>query len=457
VLLPWLAIYEVIATLGVQRGSLDTRFPFETELPVWTWTEPIYASVYVVALFAPLLIRTKRDLRTLMVRSWLAMATVFPLYLFLPTHAPFRGFAGGGFWPDMLRLERALDVPALALPSFHVIWAIFCGCALRSRVATVWAAAVSVSCVTNGMHAIADVLAGGVWAWVVLRHERVWDFIRSGTETIANSWREWRICRFRLINHGFYGGLSTLVCLAIVASLTGDAAMTAVTAAAGLAGGALWAQWVEGSPRLMRPFGFYGGLFAVVAASFLAPAPWLILGAYGVAGPWLQALGRLRCLVQGCCHGRPCDPRIGIRYTQPRSRVLRIAGLAGTPVHATPLYSIACNLLTALVTARLWSAGAPLGMIGGAFLLLNGLGRFVEEAYRGEPQTAVYAGLRFYQWIAIGTVVAGAVVTTVRTSAPPDAQITWTGLAVAVVFAVVAGLALGFDAPDSNRRFGRLT
>jgi prolipoprotein diacylglyceryltransferase len=182
-----------------------------------------------------------------------------------------------------------------------------------------------------------------------------------------------------------------------------------------------------------------------------------MLGAYGVAGPWLQGLGRLRCLVQGCCHGSPCDPRIGIRYTHPRSRVLRIAGLGRTPVHATPLYSIGCNLVTALVTARLWTAGAPLSTIGGVFLLLNGLGRFVEEAYRGEPQTPVFAGLRFYQWIAIGTVIAGAAVTTIRTTPAPGGQVTGTGLAVAALFGVVAGLALGFDAPESNRRFGRLT
>jgi prolipoprotein diacylglyceryltransferase len=233
--------------------------------------------------------------------------------------------------------------------------------------------------------------------------------------------------------------------------------MTAITAAAGLVGAGLWAQWVEGSPRLMRPFGFYGGLFSVMAACWLAPDPWLMLGAYSVAGPWLQGLGRLRCLVQGCCHGAPADPRAGIRYTHPRSRVLRIAGLAGTPVHATPLYSIACNLVTALAVARLWSVGAPLSLIGGVFLIMNGLGRFVEEAYRGEPQTPVFAGLRMYQWIAIGTIVAGAAITTIPTAGAPSGQWTVTGLPVAALFGAIAALALGFDAPESNRRFGRLT
>jgi hypothetical protein len=46
---------------------------------------------------------------------------------------------------------------------------------------------------------------------------------------------------------------------------------------------------------------------------------------------------------------------------------------------------------------------------------------------------------------------------TIPTPPAPAGQITWAGLAVAVVFGIVAGLALGFDAPESNRRFGRLT
>ena len=455
--IPWLAIYEIVAVLGVQRGSLDTRLPFELRLPVWTWTEPIYASTYIVAALAPLLTPTNWDLRALTIRSWLAMATVFPLYLFRPTHAPFRPFESGGPFGHLLQLERTLDMPAEALPSFHVIWVILAAGAMRSRIAGVWAAAVSFSCVMNGMHAIADVVAGGIWSLALFRAERLWEHVRSACESVANSWTEWRLGRFRLINHAFYGGLSTLVCVAIVAALTGDLPGVALTAAAGLLGAGIWAQWLEGSSRLMRPFGFYGGLLGVVAAALAAPQPWLILGAYSVAGPWLQALGRLRCLVQGCCHGRPADLRVGIRYRHPRSRVCRIAGLTGVPLHPTPLYSIATNLAAALVVGRLWMIGAPLTLVSGVFLILNGLGRFVEEAYRGEPQTPVFGGLRLYQWIAIASVAAGAAITTVPGQPAPAASFTWPGLALAAVCGVIAAFALGFDAPESERRFGRLT
>src|SRR5262249_9695647 len=134
---------------------------------------------------------------------------------------------------------------------------------------------------------------------------------------------------------------------------------------------------------LPRPYGFYGGLLGIILGSLAAPlfgTPiWLLLGAYCVAGPWIQALGRLRCLVQGCCHGHESKPSIGIRYTPPRSRVCRLSTLGGVPVHPTPLYSILWNVVIALVVGRLWSLAAPLGFIGGAYLALNGFGRFVEE------------------------------------------------------------------------------
>ena len=261
--IPWVAIYEIISVLGVQRGSLDTRLAFELRVPVWTWTEAIYASTYLVALFAPLLTPTKRDLRSLTIRSWLAMVTVFPVYLFLPTHAPFRPFVGGGLLGHLLQIERALDMPAEALPSFHVIWAIIAAAAVRSRIAIVWAAAVSFSCVMNGMHSIADVVAGAVWSVGLLRADGVWERLRSSSEAIANSWTEWRLGRFRLINHAFYGGVSSFVCVAIVSALAGNLTVVAYTAAAGLLGAGIWAQCLEGSSRLLRPFGFYGGLLGV--------------------------------------------------------------------------------------------------------------------------------------------------------------------------------------------------
>ncbi|HEU4889638.1 MAG TPA: prolipoprotein diacylglyceryl transferase family protein, partial [Thermoanaerobaculia bacterium] len=176
-----------------------------------------------------------------------------------------------------------------------------------------------------------------------------------------------------------------------------------------------------------------------------------------VAAPVVQAFGRVRCLVQGCCHGRPAVDGMGIRYTHPRSRVTRLSDLAGRSLHPTQVYSIIWSLLTLVLLMRLWIVSAPLSFIAGCFFILNGLGRFVEEHFRGEPQTPTLAGLRVYQWLAIATIVAGAILTTIRTvGAPPPNLPTLTTWLVAATVGVVTYIAYGVDFPRLNARFARL-
>ena len=101
--------------------------------------------------------------------------------------------------------------------------------------------------------------------------------------------------------------------------------------------------------------------------------------------------------------------------------------------------------------------GAPLPFIAGGYLLLVGLGRFVEESYRGEPQTAIVGGLRLYQWLAIAFVCGGSVLMGMGgPPAPrPEALEPRTWGVIALVF-LVTYVAFGVDMPGSNRRFSRL-
>jgi hypothetical protein len=468
VLAPWVALYEAIAALGVPPDAHSAFLPFEHRLPVIEWTEAFYASAYPLAALAPLVAASRRDLRRFSVRVLLAMALVFPLYLAFPLIAPPRPFSPHTPLGFMLAWERALDTPAEAFPSFHVILSLLAAEAFASRMPRLrifwraWAGAVAASCVTTGMHALIDVLAGFVVAVLIMRAEAVWERLRAAAEMIANSWKEWRVGPVRVINHGAYAGLGSFVALAIAGAFAGrqNGGVVLMVACCGLVGAGLWAQYIEGSPRLLRPFGFYGAVVGVSLGSLAAPlmsaSPWLPLAAFSVAAPWVQSLGRLRCLVQGCCHGRPAPKEIGIRHTHARSRVCRLTEWRGLPLHPTPLYSILWNAVVALATMRLWSLHAPLSLIAGVYLILGGLGRFVEEAYRGEPQTPIVARLRLYQWIAVGTILAGIALTVLPSAAAPAPQFCAGLLVPAACFGLVTALAMGVDFPESDRRFARL-
>jgi Prolipoprotein diacylglyceryl transferase len=315
------------------------------------------------------------------------------------------------------------------------------------------------------MHTLADVIAGVVVVLLVIKIEKVWAFLRTSSEVIANSWREWRIGPVRVISHGAYAAGGVLIGVWIIDTLLGPG-KTAIPFAifvGGAVGAAVWAQGIEGSPVLLRPLGFYGGMLGTSAAGIIAAwltrtNIWSVLAALVVAAPWIQGIGRLRCLVQGCCHGRPSSEAIGIRYSHPRSRVWRVVSLRGVPVHATPLYSLLWNALLALVVTRLYLVHAAASMVGGVYLILSGVGRFVEEAYRGEPQTPVLWGLRLYQWIAVATLILGAVITTLNAQPPWSRPVLHaSSILVACVCGAAAWFVTAVDFPESNRRFSRLT
>jgi len=468
VLLPWLALYEAVLVLGTPPDAISAQLAFEVHWPVWSWTELPYASTYPAVIAVPLLARTRRDLRHFMLRGLLAMLVAFPLYLALPLISPPRPFAADGVLGMLLGIERTLDGAGASFPAFHVIWAWLAAdalCARWPRAALgirAWALLVAVSCVTTGMHALLDVLGALVVLLAVVNAAALWDAIRTLAERIAGSWREWDLGPVRIINHGGWAAAGTLCAITLASCLAGGAlAPILVAAGAGLVGAALWAQLIEGSPRLLRPYGFYGGMLGVTLGAFAAPLfgadVWTVLAAFCVAAPFVQSFGRLRCLVQGCCHGAPCAAWLGIRYRHPRSRVCRLSDFGGLPIHPTPVYSIAWNVPIALCSCRLWSLHAPLHLIGGVYLILCGVGRFVEEAYRGEPQTPVFAKLRAYQWVALCTVLLGALLTAVGRSTPAPTAI-WNpaSLVAAFGFSALTWFALGVDFPRGKMRFSRL-
>jgi protein-S-isoprenylcysteine O-methyltransferase Ste14 len=291
----------------------------------------------------------------------------------------------------------------------------------------------------------------------------VWVWCCRGAEAMANSWREWRIGPVRMMSHGFYAAAGSTAGVALAAWMAGPGALWWIVLATlgAEVGSGMWAQLVEGSPQLLRPYGYFG---AVIAAALLCAIMgafgldgWRLVSAMAIGGCVTQVLGRCRCLVQGCCHGRPVDRPWGIRYRHERSRAVRLSHLGGVRLHPTPVYSMLWTTFTLCALIALWLLAVPIPLVGGGYLILIGLGRFVEEHYRGEPQTAWVAGLRLYQWLAIGFVVIGAGVTALDGRPAPAPVLPGPDAVPALVLvAVVTYVAFGVDFPAASRRFSRL-
>ncbi len=465
VLLPWLIAYEAVQFMGVPHDAVDSRLAFEIGWPVIEWTELVYASVYPLVVLAPLLAASARTLRRFALTGIVSTVVVTLIYLTVPLIAPPRTFEPTTLLGRLLAHEQAFNHTVAAFPAFHVIWALIAAEAWpRWRIAAfVWALLITASCVTTGMHSLADIVFALALFPLLRRYDVIWEWLRRSSEGIANSWREWRVGPVRVINHGAWAGLAAATGTAIAGWLAGPEQLSGVllVAITAVIGAGLWAQWLEGSSVLLRPFGFYGGLIGGMlggaATGLLGMSAWTVFGAYGVALPFIQGIGRLRCLVQGCCHGGPAPEHIGIRYRHGRSRVTQIAGLAGQPIHPTPLYSTLGNAVIAALLLRLWFLHVPASFVFGACLVLNGLARFVEESYRAEPQTPNLAGLHVYHWLAIGSIATGMLLATLDsplTAAPVAPGITL--LIAAFAIGLVVAFAMGVDFPDSNRRFSRL-
>jgi protein-S-isoprenylcysteine O-methyltransferase Ste14 len=465
---PWLAVQHGMARLLECRLAISTYLPIEN-----TWRLPsallvVYGAGFCWVALAPLAAVTQAELRRFVRDSWAAAALLAWCHLALPLTAPSRLSEHASGFGGLLAMLSGAESGWGAFPSPQACWVLLAARLWRRRMpqaaAFGLAGALAAGGVAAGATSLLGALAGaGVFA-LTNRLDECWRGLLRATERLANSWRDWRLGPVRIINHGAYVGLAAAAGVWLVGFLLGASHGGAilVVAVCSLLGAGIWAQLLESSSGLSRPFGYYGGIFGgwlgVLAVQLWRGDGWLLMGAFAVASPLVQAIGRLRCLVQGCCHGRPCAGHLGIRYHQPLSRVCKLAGWGGRPVYPTPLYSMLGNAVILGLLLRLWLGGAELGFITGATLILTACARFMEEGYRGEPQTARSGGLAIYQWLALAFVIGGAVCTVVPTSIAPTGGFGGgpQALFVAVPFGLLVWFAMGVDFPESNRRFSRL-
>ncbi len=138
--------------------------------------------------------------------------------------------------------------------------------------------------------------------------------------------------------------------------------------------------------------GLWGGLLAYFTLALLAvlvlagarrPAA-LDLVALTIPIPWMAA--KLGCLLNGCCHGRPCSLPWAVTFPPGG------AAPPGVPIHPSQLYEVGLMLIVLLVFSQLksdrWQGTKLLW-----FLVLYGVGRAATDFLRGDTEGPLYLGV----------------------------------------------------------------
>ena len=133
---------------------------------------------------------------------------------------------------------------------------------------------------------------------------------------------------------------------------------------------------------------FLGGFIAAAIAAIVLLRRYELpaLPTFDVISPSLalgHSIGRIGCLLAGCCWGASCDLPWAITYTDPIA-----AERLGTPLHQSlhpfPLYSSLFNFGLYVFLALLYRKRPASGRVFASYLLLYGVGRFFLEFTRGD-------------------------------------------------------------------------
>jgi phosphatidylglycerol:prolipoprotein diacylglycerol transferase len=92
-----------------------------------------------------------------------------------------------------------------------------------------------------------------------------------------------------------------------------------------------------------------------------------------------QALGRIGCLMAGCCYGKPTDSPWAVLFTHPDS----LAPL-NIPLHPTQLYEATIGLVIFAVLLILQKRKKYQGQVMLWFLILHSTGRLLAEKFRAD-------------------------------------------------------------------------
>jgi len=151
---------------------------------------------------------------------------------------------------------------------------------------------------------------------------------------------------------------------------------------------------------------FYGGLIAAVTVALIylrrhrLPL-WTTTDVFAPGIALGHVIGRMGCLLAGCCFGKPTSVPWAITFTDPAAAA-NVGTPLGVPLHPTQLYEAGAELLI-LGFLLLWERrgrGFP-GRTFWSYMLLYGVSRFIIEFYRGDSRGMVLNALSTSQFVSV--------------------------------------------------------
>jgi phosphatidylglycerol:prolipoprotein diacylglycerol transferase len=149
---------------------------------------------------------------------------------------------------------------------------------------------------------------------------------------------------------------------------------------------------------------FYGGLLAAVAVAlwYLRRHRLPLWTTADVFAPGIalgHAVGRLGCLMAGCCFGRPTSLPWAITFHDPVAAA-NVGTPLGVPLHPTQVYEAGAEALILFALLAFERRGRPFpGRTFWVYMLLYGVSRFVIEFYRGDSRGMVFDTLTTSQFV----------------------------------------------------------
>lgn len=159
-------------------------------------------------------------------------------------------------------------------------------------------------------------------------------------------------------------------------------------------------------------FVFYGSFLVTLLSLYLyfkkQQLPfWKMMDEVGIAGAFVHGFGKIGCYLAGCCYGLACSEKIGVVFTDPKSRAY--------PLH-TPLYPVQlwdAAIIFIAITLMYWKRKNRSfnGQIFFIYAIFYGIGRVITEEFRGDDSRGFLfnGALSHSQFIGIVVILASVI------------------------------------------------